>query len=134
MRTLWRGLVRIVFWSFERGTWPYDVAVGVIVLFVLFSPRSWFNDRPEVNAIAGVAVVPAMVELQGADPVDGAAIYRVDARLISKDDPNLEQQLHEAVRRHAQHPPRSSDFEILRVAPVRGRDGAITHYDVDVRP
>lgn len=134
MRTLWRGLVRIVFWSFERGTWPYDVAVGVIVLFVLFSPRSWFNDRPEVNAIAGVAVVPAMVELQGADPVDGAAIYRVDARLISKDDPNLEQQLHEAVRRHAQQPPRSSDFEILRVAPVRGRDGVITHYDVDVRP
>ena len=50
MRTLWRGLVRIVFWSFERGTLPYDVAVAVIVVFVLFSPRSWFNDRPATGS------------------------------------------------------------------------------------
>ena len=134
MRTLWRGLVRIVFWSFERGTWPYDVAVIVIVVFVLFSPRSWFNDRPQMNAVVANAVVPAKVELRGADPVDGATIYRVDARLISQDARDLEQQLHEAVRKHAQQPPSHSDFEILRVAPVRGPDGAITHYDVCVKP
>ena len=134
MRTLWRGLVRIVFWSFERGTWPYDVAVALIVLFVLFSPRSWFNDRPQVNAVVASAVVPATVELRGADPVDGAAIYRVDARLISQDSPDLAKQLHEAVRKHASQPPRSSEFEILRVAPVRGHDGAVTHYDVCIKP
>ena len=52
MRTLWRALVRTVFWSFERGTWPYDVAVAVIVLFVLLSPRSWFHDRPPAGAPA----------------------------------------------------------------------------------
>ena len=134
MRTLWRGLVRIVFWSFERGTWPYDVAVAVIVLFVLFSPRSWFNDRPRTDAVSATAVAPAMVELRGADPVDGAAIYRVDARLISHDAPDLAQQLHEAVRKHAHQPPSSSEFEILRVAPVRGHDGAVAYYDVCIKP
>jgi hypothetical protein len=134
MRTLWRGLVRIVFWSFERGTWPYDVAVAVIVLFVLFSPRSWFSDRPVVNMMVENVVVPATVELQGTDPVDGAPVYRVDARLIATDDPNMEQQLHDAIRTHASQPPRSSDFEILRIAPVRGRDGAITHYNVCIKP
>jgi hypothetical protein len=134
MRTLWRGLVRIVFWSFERGTWPYDVAVALIVFFVLLSPRSWFNDRPQPDAATATAIAPATVELRGADPVDGAAIYRVDARLISQDDPDLAQQLHEAVRQHAHQPPRGSEFEILRVAPVRGKNGAITYYDVCVKP
>jgi hypothetical protein len=134
MRTAWRGLVRIVFWSFERGTWPYDVAVAVIVVFVLFSPRSWFNDRPRPDVMTATAVAPAMVELRGSDPVDGAAIYRVDARLISAGASDLEQQLHEAVRQHAYQPPSSDEFEILRVVPVRGNDGAIAYYDVCVKP
>jgi len=134
MRTLWNGLVRIVFWSFERGTLPYDVAVGVIVVFVLLSPRSWFNDRPRPNAVTATATLPATVELRGADPVDGAPIYRVDARLITAGAPDLEEQLHEAVRKHARQPPRGGAFEILRVAPVPGRDGAVAYYDVRVRP
>ena len=133
MRTLWRGLVRIVFWSFERGTWPYDVAVAVIVLFVLLSPRSWFSDRPQENAVVATTTVPALVELRGADPVDGASIYRVDARLISPGDPDVAQQLHEAVRKHAHQPPQG-EFEILRVSSVRGRDGLVEYYDVCIKP
>ena len=134
MHRLWRGLVRVIFWSYERGTWPYDVAVAVIVFFVLLSPRSWFNDRPNVSEVAATAAVPAEVELRGADPIDGAPIYRVDARLISpKDDTSLEEQLHEAVSRHAHLPPRNRDFEIVRIAPVRNSQGAITHYDVGIK-
>ena len=41
MRALGRILYRTIFWSYERGTWPYDVAVALIVLFVLLSPRGW---------------------------------------------------------------------------------------------
>ena len=133
MRTLWRGLVRIVFWSFERGTLPYDVAVAVIVVFVLFSPRSWFKDQPQGNVLTATAVAPAMVELRGSDPADGSSIYRVDARLISQGASDLERQLHEAVRQHAAQPP-SGRFEILRVAPVRGPDGAVAYYEVCIKP
>jgi hypothetical protein len=132
MHALWRVLVRIVFWSFERGTWPYDVAVALIVLFVLLSPRSWFNDRPTPDTAMATATLPAMVELRGADPVDGAAIYRVDARLISQKSPDLAQQLHEALRKNAHH--RSGPFEILRITPVHGRDGAVAYYDVCITP
>ena len=133
MRSIWRGLVRVVFWSYERGTLPYDLAVAIIILFVLLSPRSWFNDRPTVSAMPSAAV-PAEVERRGADPIDGAAIYRVDARLLSsKDDSDLQAQLHDAVSKHAQQPPRSRDFEILRIAPVRNSQGAIAYYDVGIR-
>ena len=134
MRTLWRVLVRIVFWSFERGTWPYDVAVALIVLFVLFSPRSWFSDRPTAEPMTATATVPAMVELRGTDPVDGAAIYRVDARLISTGSHDLAQQLREAVRKHVHQSPPGDAFEILRFSPVLGDDGAVAYYDVCIAP
>jgi hypothetical protein len=135
MRTLWRGLVRIVFWSYERGTWPYDIAVAVIIIFVLLSPRSWFNDRPEVVMMPAAA--PPMVEMRGADPADGTETYRVDARLIASSGPatsNLQQKLHDALRKNAKHLPSGSDFDIVRVAPVRGVNGEIAYYDVGIQP
>ena len=47
MRTLWRAIVRVLFWSYERGTWQYDLAVAGIVLFVLFSPLViHYTDQP----------------------------------------------------------------------------------------
>jgi len=138
MRTLWRLLVRIVFWSFERGTWPYDVAVALIVVFVLLSPRSWFNDRPPLDPPSATAPAAAMVELRGTDPADGGEIYRVDARLVSSSggspESDIERQLVEALRKNAKHLRESSSFEIVRIAPVRGRDGAIAFYDVCIKP
>ena len=77
MRTLWRILMRTIFWSYERGTWPYDIAVAVIVIFVLLSPRSWFHDSPPM----GPPPNPALVQLQSAD-AGGMQTYRVDARLL----------------------------------------------------
>ena len=49
MRSIWRGIVSTIFWSYERGSWPYDVLVVVIVIFVLATPRSWFHDRPQAG-------------------------------------------------------------------------------------
>ena len=34
MRTLWHAIKRVLFWSYERGTWQYDLAVVGIVLFL----------------------------------------------------------------------------------------------------
>ena len=134
MRTLWRGLVRIVFWSYERGTWPYDIAVAVIVVFVLLSPRSWFNDGPAIPMQLATAR-PPVVEMRGADSSDGTEIYRVDARLVSGDgEPSdLHQKLHDVVRQNAKHLPTGTDFDIVRVAPVRGVDGTVAYYDVGIQ-
>src|SRR4029077_6296448 len=99
MRTIWRVLVRTVFWSYERGTWPYDVAVVLIVVFVLLSPRSWFHDRPPVGPPPS-----ASVQLRDAGSTGNVQVYRVDARLLtalnSAPEPELEHQLHEAVRKN----------------------------------
>jgi hypothetical protein len=133
MRTIWRIFVRTVFWSFERGTWPYDTAVALIVIFVLLSPRSWFHDQPPL----GPAPDPVMVELRDADPGGGTTTYRVSAKLLLSStkvpESELEHELHEAVRQNV-GTLHKSRFEIVRIEPIRGGDGSIVYYDVSIKP
>ena len=131
MRTLWQGLVRVVFWSYERGTWQYDIAVGGIVLFVLFSPRFIrFNDQPSV----GPAPSQALIELRSI-AAGRIATYRVDARLLASPlrTPELEHDLHETVQKNVEdlHHGR---FEILRIEPIRGEGDTVAYYDVSIKP
>ena len=47
-----RGLVqRLIFWDFPRASWRYDVAVGIILLFIFATPREWFRDQPKASSI-----------------------------------------------------------------------------------
>jgi hypothetical protein len=131
MRTLWRVIVRVAFWSYERGTWQYDIAVAGIVLFVLFSPRIiHFNDQPSV----GPPPSPAMIELRDVAPGQ-IATYRVDARLLASPirTPELEHDLHETVQKNVQDL-RQGGFEILRIEPIRGEGGTVAYYDVSIKP
>lgn len=133
MRTIWRVLVRTVFWSFERGTWPYDIAVALIVVFVLLSPRGWFHDRPPVGPLPN----PKMVQFRGTDSEGSVEKFRVDARLLSAPvrtpESELEHQLHEAVS-HNVRDLNTGSFEILRIEPVRGDDGTVAYYDISIKP
>jgi hypothetical protein len=133
MRSFGKSLFRVIFWSYERGTWPYDVAVILIVLFVLFSPRSWFQDRPPV----GAAPTPGMVQLKGSDSAGGTETYRIDARVLSElptPESKLEHDLHEAMRKTVEGLHNTNKFEILRIEPIRGDDGTVAYYDVSIKP
>ena len=131
MRTLWRAIVRVLFWSYERGTWQYDLAVAGIVLFVLFSPLViHYTDQPPV----GPPPASALVELRAVAPGQ-IATYRVDARLLATPTrtPELEHDLHETVQKNVQDL-NHGRFEIVRIEPIRGEGGTIAYYDVSVSP
>ena len=70
-------LNRIFFWSYERGTWQYDVAVALILVFVLLTPTRWFRDQPQV----GLPVNSTQVELISKS--GELEIYKVDARALA---------------------------------------------------
>jgi len=59
MPSLGQILSRTFFWSYERGTWQYDLAVILILVFVLLTPRNWFRDKPQ----SGAPVTPGQVQL-----------------------------------------------------------------------
>jgi hypothetical protein len=129
--TLWRAVVRVFFWSYERGTWQYDLAVVGIVLFVLLSPLYiHYSDQPAV----GPAPASALVELRAMAPGQ-ISTYRIDARLLATPvrTPELEHDLHETVQRNVQDL-NHGHFEILRIEPIRGDGGTIAYYDVSVKP
>jgi len=60
MASLGQILSKTFFWSYERGTWQFDLAVILILVFVLATPRGWFHDKPESGG-------PAYVMLDGAE-------------------------------------------------------------------
>ena len=52
-------LKRFILWDFPRGSWQYDVMVGLILAFLFLTPRAWFRDQPRMNKPSGVAMAPS---------------------------------------------------------------------------
>src|SRR5574341_470111 len=119
MRSLWRGLLNTFFWSSERGTWQYDLAVAAIVVFVLFSPYLMhFSDQPH----AGPQI--AQVNLLSFDPNTGVQTYRLDARLLNSPErtPAFNREMHDLLRKNVSVL-QGRTFQIDHYEPVRGEDG-----------
>jgi len=44
-------LKKILFWSYERGSWQYDVMCVLILAFIFFSPNLIFQSRASATPI-----------------------------------------------------------------------------------
>lgn len=134
MRSFWRGAGRIIFWSYERGTWPYDVMVVAIVLFVLVTPRKWFHDQPQASALAATAV-----QMVSQDPATDTITYRLDAKALppekraTKSTPELERQTHDVLGRTVGDL-KGQTFQVVRIEPAFSSNGSVLYYDVTVHP
>src|SRR5215467_3181174 len=97
MASLKQILSKIFFWSYERGTWQYDVAVVLILIFALLTPRRWFRDQPEVGMPASAEQVQLILFSDGGHRQQ----YRVDARILAPPEqtPALQNELHQALRK-----------------------------------
>jgi hypothetical protein len=133
MRKFWRGIVNTVFWSYERGSWPYDVLVAVIVIFLVATPRHWFQDGPRPSVPAS-----SQVQLISESASGDEATYRLDARLLAPDKratkstPELERGTHDILVRTVPSL-NGHTFQVERIDFVRASDGAVLDYDVSVR-
>jgi hypothetical protein len=134
MRNLWRGLLRTIFWPYERGSWPYDVMVILIVAFVLATPPRWFHDQPQSSALAS-----SSVQLVAEDPAAQTQTYRLDAKLLApekraaKSTPELERETHDILGRTVEEL-KGHMFQVVRIDPIRADDGSVEYYDVTIHP
>jgi hypothetical protein len=121
-------LYRTFFWSYERGSWQYDIAVILIVLFVLATPTRWFRDQPQVGLPASAAQVESLSAFGETET------YRVDARVLAPPErtPALQNDLHNALQKAR---PDLSDgrFSIGKIEPIRDADGNVIAYRVEIR-
>jgi hypothetical protein len=116
---------RIFFWSYERGSWQYDLAVIAILVFVLLTPGRWFHDQPTRE----VPTASAQIELL--NEFGNRQIYKVDARILTPPEqmPQLQNELHRALQK-AQSSLQNGRFEITNVEAVRDAQGAVIAYQV----
>jgi len=126
MRKLWQIFSKTFFWSYERGTWQYDVAVILIVVFALATPRRWFHDQPP----SGGPAAPGQVQLISRD--GNRLTYRVDARVLAPPTRlALQTDLHTALQ-EALPELHSGHFSIAKIEPVRDDQGMVIAYQVEV--
>jgi hypothetical protein len=127
MASLGQFLNRVFFWSYERGTWQYDVAVILILIFVLATPTRWFHDQPQV----GMPLNSTQVELISKS--GQAETYKVDARVLAPPErtPALQNDLHNALQKAN---PALSDgrFSIGKIEPIRDESGTVIAYQVEI--
>jgi hypothetical protein len=127
MASLGQILSRTFFWSYERMTWQYDVAVALILIFVFFTPRAWFHDQPRVG-------VPANSErVQRISPPGTAETYEVDTRVLAPpvQTPLLANELHNVLQRN-QRELSDGRFSIVQIEPVRDDQGTVIAYRVEI--
>jgi len=62
---------RLIFWDFPRASWPYDVVVALILLFIFATPREFFRDQPKASGIVLMT------------PSHGSSRYFIESELLS---------------------------------------------------
>jgi hypothetical protein len=129
MASLKQILLRTFFWSYERGSWQYDVAVVLILIFVLLTPQRWFRDQPDTGMPATAEHVQLILFSDGGHRQQ----YRVDARVLAPPEqtPALQNELHQALQK-ALPDLRNGRFSIANIAAVRDETGTVIAYDVEV--
>jgi hypothetical protein len=73
LKILFSTLKKVLFWSYERGSWQYDVMCVLILAFVFFAPNSVFDThRPVADHAAG----PMYVTGAEVDQAEAAGLDR----------------------------------------------------------
>lgn len=109
---------RFILWDFKRGSWQYDVMVGVILIFIFLTPREFFRDGPRLPPPQGIAMMPSE---------NGMYSFFVDPGVL-KDVSEHERwaKLTELLRKSTSNP----RLTITRLEPFLDQDGELQGFMV----
>ena len=122
LRKFGLAVYRGFFWTYERGTWQYDVMVAVILAFIFLTPRGWFHDQPQSGDPSRTGVVLLQDD-------KAQKIYELRAGLV---DGQSEDSINQGVRRVLRNVTGKS-WEITHIEPARDSSGQVVSYAVWVR-
>jgi len=119
-------LSRAIFWSYERGSWQYDIICGVILIFIFLTPRSWFHDRPTLE-LSDLRHRQGVIEI---GRTRAGAEYLVDSRLVESLAPLKTEDAVRSVLEERLHRP----ITIRALDPVLDKNNVMLGYTVVVSP
>jgi len=113
-----RILKSYFFWTYERGSFHYDVMVTLILVFIFATPFLWnYGDRPQPNKLAANSL---LVKTAGA----GKYVYEVPVSDIHSNGAPIESQLKTQIEAV------SGPVQVESFVPVKGSDGKVQAYRV----
>lgn len=115
-------LKRFIFWDYRRASWQYDVMVGVILIFVLLTPRWWFRDQPRTPLVSSIAVLPSE---------HGSSVYWVEPELLAGLSKDQQAQKLAELLTNVTH---RKQVIVTRVEPIADSDGETKGYMVFAKP
>jgi len=86
-----RILKSYFYWTYERGSFHYDVMVTLILAFIFITPFLWnYGDRPQPDKLAANSVLVKLT-------APGAYVYEVPAADVHPNGAPLEAQLEQQI-------------------------------------
>lgn len=116
---------KAIFWSYERGSWQYDVICVLILAFIFLTPANWFHDRPRLQ-LSDLRHVQGIVEVRHTDRV---WVYQLDARLVESLGEIPARKAVEQLLLQRVKPP----FEVESIKPILGTGDVVLGYTVEVK-
>jgi len=112
-----RILKSYFFWTYERGSFHYDVMVTLILAFIFITPFLWnYGDRPQPEKLAANSVLVKLA-------AQGSFVYDVPAGEVHAGAP-LDAQLQQRIQAV------SGAVTMDSYTAVKGPDGKIATYRV----
>ncbi|MGA2741162.1 MAG: hypothetical protein ABSG65_27455 [Bryobacteraceae bacterium] len=115
-------LKRFIFWDYPRASWQYDVMVGIILVFIMLTPRGWFRDQPRTPLVSSIAVLPGE---------HGSSVYWVEPELLAGLSKDQQAQKLAGLLRNVTH---KKEVAVTRVEPIADSDGETKGYMVFAKP
>lgn len=82
MKIVLTTLKKILFWSYDRGSWQYDVMCVLILAFIFFGPNALFHHRS--NADGAGAARPIVITSEEIGPVEQAHMKQEISAWLAK--------------------------------------------------
>jgi len=115
-------LKRFILWDYRRGTWQYDVMVGLILAFIFLTPRDWFHDQPRIPKASSISMLPSE---------HGGDAFFVDAALLSKTPENQRiSKLTDLLQTRMSN----RRLSVSRVEPILDSEGELQGYMAFAKP
>ncbi len=112
------------FWTYERGSFHYDVMVTLILVFLFVSPHYIdFNDRP----VETVALRASEVLVKEAGTEGNSSRFMYQIRADEMGDAKTDAELRGAILREVE--PISGEVTLERYEPVLDSHGKVIAYD-----
>src|ERR1700722_7679730 len=112
------------FWTYERGSFHYDVMVTLILIFMFVAPHYIdFNDRP----VETVALHSSEVLVKEAGMSGGSSRFIYQIRVEELGGAKTDADLRAAILRVVE--PISGEVTVQRYEPVKDAQGKVIAYD-----